>query len=104
MQTIVSFKMTSSSAKEVGFGSAVSNKYGRIVVARYRPQDEAGVSDSTPEDGVKQKEPSMAQADPSMAKADASMEQVDPSMAQADEETSDEPGNEQHLHGLNPLW
>lgn len=47
--------MTASWAKEVGFGSAVSNKYGRIVVARYRPKTKpkAVVSGSTRQGGMK---------------------------------------------------
>ena len=46
--------MTASWAKEVGFGSAVSHKYGRIVVARYRPKTKPRtVSGSARHSGIK---------------------------------------------------
>ena len=49
--------MTASWAKEVGFGSAVSHKYGRIVVARYRPKIKPRVvSGSTRHGGMKDKQ------------------------------------------------
>ena len=63
--------MTASWAKEVGFGSAISNKYGRIVVARYRPKTKPRVvSGSTRHGGI----------------------QDGSSKKQSDDNTSNEPG------------
>jgi hypothetical protein len=65
--------MTASWAKEVGFGSAVSHKYGRIVVARYRPKIKPRVvSGSTRHGGMQDKS----------------------SMEQSSDDTSNEPGTE----------
>jgi hypothetical protein len=45
--------MIASWAKEVGFGTAISHKYGRIVVARYRPKTKPHtVSATTRHDGI----------------------------------------------------
>lgn len=55
--------MTARWAKEVGFGTAVSHKYGRIVVARYRPRVKPRVVPGSPRHGEIQDEPLSKQPD-----------------------------------------
>ena len=55
--------MTASWAKEVGFGTAVSNKYGRIVVARYRPKKNPRTVSGTSRHGGLQDESLKKQSD-----------------------------------------